>query len=194
MVTNLTGGYADHGKVVRLVAGVQLHGSSVDQPRVDFATANSASEYVSADGTPPAKIAAARADIERILGVVQDDQLEFLSFVGRSGRILLRTDSNTAKLPSGYGTGVLGAAEALKAPNQPAVVRAAYGIDAADPSNTGSQRISSLIPAPIADPKRSWDIRGAQIATARDVIKPPLTVIAKCKVCPLFLRLRSWKD
>jgi hypothetical protein len=28
VVTNLTGGYADDGKAVRLVAGVQLHGSS----------------------------------------------------------------------------------------------------------------------------------------------------------------------
>ena len=74
------------------------------------------------------------------------------------------------------------AAEALKAPNQPDVVRAAYGIDPADPSNTGSQRISSIIPALVADPKRSWDIRGAQIATAPDIIKPPPKLIAKCKV------------
>jgi len=28
MVTNFTGGYADYGMVVRLVVGVQLHGSS----------------------------------------------------------------------------------------------------------------------------------------------------------------------
>jgi hypothetical protein len=138
-------------------------------PSVDFATANSASEYVSANGTPPAKVAAARADIEQILGVVQDDQLNFVSYT-RAGRLVLGTDSSAAGRPNGRPGTVLGAAEALKAPNQPDVVRAAYGIDPADPSNTGSERISSIIPALIADPKRSWDIRGAQITTARDVM------------------------
>jgi len=159
-------------------------------PSVDFATANSASEYVAANGTPPAKVAAARADIERILGVVQDDQLDFVSYT-RGGRLVLGKDSTVTGLSTGSGTGVLGAAEALKAPNQPAVVRAAYGIDPADPSNTGSERISSIIPALIADPKRTWDIRGAQITTAREVIKPPLNVITKCEVCPLF-RTPAW--
>ena len=154
----------------RGIAGVLRPPTPSAGPSVDFATANSASEYVAANGTPPAKVAAARADIERILGVVQDDQLEFISYTGRSGRILLRTDPSAAGLPSGRPAGVLGAAEALKAPNQPDVVRAAYGIDPADPSNTGSERISSIIPALIADPKRTWDIRGAQITTARDVM------------------------
>ncbi len=167
------------------IAGLLRPSAPTAGPSVDFATANSASEYVAANGTPPAKVAAARADIERILGVVQDDQLDFVSYT-RGGRLVLGKDSTVTGLSTGSGTGVPGAAEALKAPNQPAVVRAAYGIDPADPSNTGSERISSIIPALIADPKRSWDIRGAQIATDREVIKPPLNVITKCKVCPLL--------
>jgi hypothetical protein len=151
------------------IAGLLRPSAPTAGPSVDFATANSASEYVAANGTPPAKVAAARADIERILGVVQDDQLDFVSYT-RAGRLVLRPGPSTAGSPSGRPGAVLGAAEALKAPNQPAVVRAAYGIDPADPSNTGSERISSIIPALIADPKRSWDIRGAEITTARDVM------------------------
>ena len=153
-------------------------------PSVDFATANSASEYVAANGTPPAKVAAARADIERILGVVQDDQLDFVSYT-RGGRLVLRSGPSAAGSANERPGAVLGAAEALKAPNQPDVVRAAYGIDPADPSNTGSERISSIIPALIADPKRTWDIRGAQITTARDVmtlvtvLRSPYVEIAK---------------
>jgi hypothetical protein len=151
------------------IAGVLRPSAPPAGPSVDFATANSASEYVAANGTPPAKVAAARADIERILGVVQDDQLDFVSYT-RAGRLVLRSGPSAAGSPSGRPGAVLGAAEALKAPNQPDVVRAAYGIDPADPSNTGSERISSIIPALIADPKRTWDIRGAQITTARDVM------------------------
>ena len=161
-------------------------GGGLDQAgfSVDFATANSASEYVATNGTPPAKVAAARADIERILGVVQDDQLDFVSYT-RGGRLVLRSGPSAAGSANERPGAVLGAAEALKAPNQPDVVRAAYGIDPADPGNTGSERISSIIPALIADPKRTWDIRGAQITTARDVmtlvtvLRSPYVEIAK---------------
>ena len=168
----------------RGIAGVLRPSAPSAGPSVDFATANSASEYVAANGTPPAKVAAARADIQRILGVVQDDQLDFVSYT-RGGRLVLRSGPSAAGSPNERPGAVLGAAEALKAPNQPDVVRAAYGIDPADPSNTGSERISSIIPALIADPKRTWDIRGAQITTARDVmtlvtvLRSPYVEIAK---------------
>ena len=135
--------------------------------RVDFAS--QANEYVAANGTPAAKIPAARADIERLLGVVQDEQLELVSYDG--GNNLPRPDADAARsAPAPGATDLRRAAEALKAPTQPDVVRAAYGIDPADPELKGGERISSIIPALVADPKRTWDIRGAKIATARDVM------------------------
>lgn len=133
---------------------------------VDFAS--QASEYVSANGTPPAKVAAARADIEHLLAVVHDEQLELISY--DAGGPVPR--GLPAPVNVGDATRALRhrAAEALKAPTQPDVVRAAYGIDPRDPDYKGGERISSIIPALVADPKRAWDIRGAQIDTARDLM------------------------
>ena len=134
--------------------------------RVDFAS--QANEYVTRNETPAAKVDAARADIERLLGLVHDEQLELVSYDG--GNNLPRPDADAARSAPAPGADLYRAAEALKAPNQPHVVRAAYGIDPRDPDYRGSERLSSIIPALVADPKRSWDIRGVQIATARDLV------------------------
>ena len=134
--------------------------------RVDFAS--QANEYVAANGTPAAKVPAARADIERILGVAHDEQLDLLPDDAGSG--LLRPEPDPAGRARAAGADLSRAAEALKAPNQSDVVRAAYGIDPRDPEFKGGERLSSIIPALIADPKRTWDIRGAKIATPRDLL------------------------
>ena len=150
----------------RGIAGVLRPSAPEAGPDVEFAT--SVNNYVAANETPPEKVAAARADIAQILGVARDEQLELISYDG--GSDLPRTNPAPAGRAGDTPAALQRAAAALKAPNQPDAVRAAYGIDPRDPNYAGSERISSIIPALVADPKRSWDIRGAQITTARDVM------------------------
>jgi hypothetical protein len=150
----------------RGIAGVLRPSAPKAGPDVEFAT--SVNAYVAANDTPPDKIDAARTDIAQILGVVRDEQLELISYDG--GSDLPRTNPAPAGSVGDTPAALQRAAAALKAPNQPDAVRAAYGIDPRDLNYAGSERISSIIPALVADPKRSWDIRGAQITTARDVM------------------------
>ena len=93
---------------------------------------SSVNDYVAANEIPPEKIAAARADIEQILGLVRDDQLELISYGG--GSDLLRTNPAPAGRFGDAPAALQRAASALKAPNQPDAVRAAYGIHPRDPN------------------------------------------------------------
>ena len=137
---------------------------------VDFAA--TAADYVTRNGTPAAKVDAARADIERLLGIVAEDQLDLFAYGTRGP-----DSARSAPLPrsdverSGTVSRNADEAAALKNPTDSRALRTAYGIGERDAyGTTGTTRISSIIPELIADPKRTWDIRGATITTARDLV------------------------
>ena len=116
------------------IAGVLRPSAPPAVPSVEFAT--SVNAYVAANDTPPDKIAAARTDITQILGVVRDKQLELVSY--DRGSDLLRPNPDSAGSVGDTPAALQRAAAALKAPNQPDAVQAAYGIDPRDLDYAGS--------------------------------------------------------
>ena len=124
---------------------------------VDFAS--QASEYVAANGTPPAKVAAARADIEHLLSVVHDEQLELISY--DAGGPLPRGLPTPVNVSDATSALRHRAAEALKAPTQPDVVRAAYGIGARVPNYRQPIGHEKTLTPPNACWKKSGWLRGA---------------------------------
>jgi GNAT superfamily N-acetyltransferase/proteasome lid subunit RPN8/RPN11 len=109
-----------------------------------------AKAYVEKNGTPPGKAAAAQADIAALVQASGQSELG-LSYEGTGRRGRKAPDANTGRS--------VRAAAAIKDPNDPAALKAAFA---------DGPTISSIIPELVRDPTKAWDIRGAVVRTAKD--------------------------
>ena len=130
-------------------------------PAPDSAQHERAAQYVAKNGTPLAKQAEAERDIARLLAVAENDQAELFPYplptdTGRPAARRKRVSPGT--LPDEVAAR---ARQALTEPTNAAALEKAWA---------DGDTISGVITALVANPARSWDIRGAKIATPQDLL------------------------